>query len=131
LRLGRGRHGDGRHVHAGSRWHGDSPHARAVGLQGRPEEELGWRPLRLEDDERQARRPSREDGMNFSAWNRQIHRWLSVLFTVPVTETFIAMVKGPPPMWITSSPLFPLALLFLTGAYMFVLPYIRRRKTGN
>lgn len=58
-----------------------------------------------------------------SKWIRQIHRWLSVLFTLTVLANFAAMSQGPPPAWVTYSPLFPLALLFLTGAYMFALPY--------
>jgi hypothetical protein len=28
-----------------------------------------------------------------------------------------------PPPWVTYSPLLPLALLLLTGLYLFVLPY--------
>ena len=40
-------------------------------------------------------------------------------------HNFIALAQGGgmPPPWITYSPLLPLALLLLTGLYMFVLPY--------
>ena len=58
-----------------------------------------------------------------SAWIRQIHRWLSVIFTVTVIANFIAMIWGQPPAWIVYSPLLPLFLLLFTGLYMFVLPY--------
>jgi hypothetical protein len=60
-----------------------------------------------------------------NAWIRQIHRWLSIVFTVTVIANFVALAqrKGMPPPWITYAPLFPLALLLFTGLYMFVLPY--------
>lgn len=64
--------------------------------------------------------------MNWSKWIRQTHRWLSIVFTVTVIANFIALSRGTPPPWITYSPLFPLALLLLTGLYMFVLPYTRK-----
>jgi hypothetical protein len=68
--------------------------------------------------------------MNNSAnhWIRQGHRWLSILFTVTVAANFIAMTKGPPPAWITYSPLLPLGLLLLSGLYLFALPYATRRQ---
>ncbi len=64
-----------------------------------------------------------------SKWIRQVHRWLSIIFTTTVIANFVAMGigKGQPPDWITYSPLLPLALLMLSGLYMFVLPYVRRR----
>ena len=54
---------------------------------------------------------------------RQFHRWTSIAFTLCVIANFVAMSQGTPPAWITYSPLLPLALLLLTGLYMFVLPY--------
>ena len=56
-------------------------------------------------------------------WIRQFHRWLSIAFTITVVANFAARTKGEPPAWVTYSPLFPLALLLLTGLYLFVLPY--------
>jgi hypothetical protein len=62
-----------------------------------------------------------------SKWIRQVHRWLSILFTLTVIANFVAMgVVGQPPAWITYSPLLPLFLLMLTGLYMFVLPYVSK-----
>jgi hypothetical protein len=58
---------------------------------------------------------------------RQFHRWVSMAFTLTVIANFIAMSFGPPPAWITYSPLVPLALLMLSGLYLFVLPYRSRR----
>lgn len=60
------------------------------------------------------------------SWNksiRQFHRWTSIAFTTTVIANFVAMTQGPPPAWITYSPLLPLFLLLLTGLYMFALPY--------
>ena len=63
--------------------------------------------------------------MNWNNWIRQIHRWVSIAFTVTVIANFVAMARrgGMPPPWVTYSPLLPLALLLLTGLYLFVLPY--------
>lgn len=61
--------------------------------------------------------------MNWNHWTRQIHRWLSIVFTITVIANFVALAKGTPPAWVTYSPLAPLALLLFTGLYMFVLPY--------
>ena len=66
--------------------------------------------------------------MNWSRWIRQIHRWLSIAFTLTVIANFAAMTQGPPPAWVTYSPLFPLALLLFSGLYMFVLPYATKRR---
>ena len=63
-----------------------------------------------------------------NAWTRQIHRWMSVLFTLTVAANFAFMARGTPPAWVTYSPLAPLAVLFLTGAYMFALPYFARAR---
>ena len=66
--------------------------------------------------------------MSWSARIRQIHRWVSIIFTVTVIANFIALAQGggAPPPWITYSPLPPLAFLLFTGLYMFALPYIVR-----
>ena len=69
--------------------------------------------------------------MNWSKWVRQIHRWLSIVFTVTVIANFAAMSRGTPPAWVTYSPLLPLALLLFTGLYLFVLPYAARRRSGR
>jgi hypothetical protein len=68
------------------------------------------------------------------SWNqgvRQMHRSLSIVFTVTVIANFAAMTQGPPPAWITYSPLLPLALLLFSGLYMFALPYVARRRGRN
>ena len=71
--------------------------------------------------------------MSWSKWIRQIHRWLSIAFTVTVIANIIALSTGDgkPPDWITYSPLPPLFLLMFTGLYMFVLPYVARWRSGS
>jgi hypothetical protein len=54
---------------------------------------------------------------------RQIHRWLSIAFTVAVIVNMIAMMQEKQAVWVGLLALFPLVLLLLTGLYMFVLPY--------
>ena len=71
--------------------------------------------------------------MNWNKWVRQTHRWLSIAFTVTVIANFITLGvgQGQPAPWVTYSPLLPLALLLLTGLYMFVLPYTIKWRTGR
>ena len=69
--------------------------------------------------------------MNWNKWIRQIHRWLSIVFTVTVIANFVALARGTPPAWVTYSPLFPLALLLFSGLYMFVLPYATKRRSAR
>ena len=71
--------------------------------------------------------------MTWSSSIRQFHRWVAIAFTVTVIANFVALAakKGAMPSpWITYSPLFPLALLLITGLYLFVLPYVIRRRSG-
>ncbi len=63
-------------------------------------------------------------------WIRQLHRWLSILFTLTVVANFVARIWGEPHPWVTYSPLPPLFLLLFTGLYMFVLPYLGRQRSG-
>ncbi len=68
----------------------------------------------------QTRTPSRwQQGI------RQTHRWLSIVFTITVIANFAARANGggEPAPWLTYSPLFPLALLLISGLYLFALPY--------
>jgi heme A synthase len=69
--------------------------------------------------------------LNWNHWIRQIHRWVSIAFTLTVIANFVVMAKGAtPPPWVTYSPLLPLALLLLTGLYMFALTYVTRWRGG-
>lgn len=59
--------------------------------------------------------------MNGNKWIRQTHRWLSIVFTVAV---IVALAQEKPDDWVSYLPLPPLFLLWLTGLYLFVLPYV-------
>ena len=69
--------------------------------------------------------------MNWNYWVRQIHRWLSIAFTVSVIVTLVALAQKPPVVWVSYVPLAPLALLLLTGRYLFVLPYAIKWRGGR
>jgi ABC-type polysaccharide/polyol phosphate export permease len=70
--------------------------------------------------------------LNWSQGIRQVHRWLSIIFTAVVIAIFVMLGAGAQPAeWIYFLPLFPLAFLMLTGLYMFVLPYAVRRRSGR
>jgi hypothetical protein len=66
--------------------------------------------------------------LNWNKWIRQIHRWLSIAFTLTVIANFVAMGFGEPPSWVVYSPLLPLFLLLSSGLYMFVLPYVSKSR---
>ena len=67
--------------------------------------------------------------MNWNHWIRQVHRWISIVFTLTVIANIVALAIGKaeqPPGLLTYSPLLPLALLLFTGLYLFVLPHATR-----
>ena len=69
-----------------------------------------------------------------NSWIRQIHRWVSIIFTLTVAANFVALGLGggeQPPPWVTYSPLPPLFLLLFTGLYLFALPYLTRWRSGR
>ena len=67
--------------------------------------------------------------MNWEARIRQLHRWLSIAFTLAVIVNVVAMAREVQAVWIGLLALFPLILLMLSGLYMFVQPYIAGRST--
>lgn len=70
--------------------------------------------------------------MNWNKAMRQFHRWMSVALALAVVATSIALAQKEPVMWMSYVPLAPLALLFVTGVYLYVLPYlpVRRARRG-
>jgi hypothetical protein len=62
---------------------------------------------------------------------RQTHRWLSIAFTAGVINYMIVMTRGQPPGWVGLFALVPLILLLISGLYMFVLPYVAKRRGGQ
>ena len=69
--------------------------------------------------------------MNWNTWVRQIHRWLSIAFTVAVIINVVALVQKEPAVWVGLLALLPLALLMLTGLYLFVLPYAAKWRNAR
>ena len=72
--------------------------------------------------------------MNWNKWVRQIHRWVSIAFTVAVIVNFVAVAEKRETFWVGLMALLPLASLLFTGLYLFVLPYATNwssaRRTG-
>ena len=69
--------------------------------------------------------------MNWNKWVRQTHRWLSIAFTVGFIVNFVAVVQKMYTVWVGLLALVPLALLLVTGLYLFVLPYAAKWRNGR
>ena len=69
--------------------------------------------------------------MNWNKWVRQTHRWLSIAFTVGVIVNFVAVAQKKYTVWVGLLALLPLALLMLTGLYLFVLPYAAKWRNAR
>jgi hypothetical protein len=69
--------------------------------------------------------------LNWNKWLRQIHRWLSIAFSAAVIVYIIALVQQTSAVWVGLLALLPLALLLLTGLYLFVLPYVAKWRNGR
>ena len=61
--------------------------------------------------------------MNWNKWLRQIHRWLSIAFTVAVIVNIVAVARKKYTASLGLVAVLPLALLLVTELYLFVLPY--------
>jgi ABC-type polysaccharide/polyol phosphate export permease len=69
--------------------------------------------------------------MNWNKLIRQLHRWLSILFTVIVAAIFIMLGFGrEPAQWVYFLPLFPLFLMTVSGLYLFALPYVAKSRAN-
>lgn len=64
--------------------------------------------------------------MSTQMWIRQIHRWLSMAFTLAVIANIVAMTMQVQAVWIGFLALVPLIPLLATGLYLFALPYRAR-----
>jgi hypothetical protein len=67
--------------------------------------------------------------MHWNKWIRQIHRWLSVAFTLAVLLNAVAVFQGKYSNKMGLLAVAPLAFLLLTGLYLWVLPYAVRWRT--
>ena len=61
--------------------------------------------------------------MSWNKFIRQTHRWLSVAFTLTIIIVGAAVVRGKYTNSLGLVAVFVLAMMFLTGAYLFVLPF--------
>ncbi|WP_165405244.1 hypothetical protein [Bradyrhizobium genosp. SA-3] len=64
--------------------------------------------------------------MSTHMWIRQIHRWLSMAFTLAVIANIVAMITQVQAVWIGFLALVPLIPLLATGLYLFARPYVSR-----
>ena len=69
--------------------------------------------------------------MNWNKAIRQIHRWASTVFTLAVIVNLVAVIQKKYTAWVGLSAVFPLAFLFLTGLYLFVLPYAAKWRSAR
>ncbi len=70
--------------------------------------------------------------MNWNQGIRQLHRWLSILFTAVVAGILLTLGLGrEPAQWVYYLPLVPLALMTLTGLWMLFLPYAARSRRAE
>ena len=68
--------------------------------------------------------------MNWNKRVRQVHRWLSIAFTMAVIVNIVALVREEQAVWVGLLALLPLALLLPTGLYLFVLPYAAKWRSA-
>ncbi|CAM8628061.1 hypothetical protein MCEREM30_01324 [Paracoccaceae bacterium] len=64
--------------------------------------------------------------MKISNFARQFHRWMSIIFTLLVIAVFVISTRPAPPEWAFYMPLPALALMLLSGLYLFALHYVRK-----
>jgi heme A synthase len=69
--------------------------------------------------------------LNWNKWIRQIHRWLSIAFTLAVIVNIVAIALKKYSGGVGLLAVLPLALLLVTGLYLFVLPYAARWRSGR
>ena len=69
--------------------------------------------------------------MNWSKWVRQLHRLLSIAFTLVVIFNGMAVFKHRYTNWMGLLAVAALALMFFTGIYLFVLPYVTKWRSGR
>jgi heme A synthase len=61
--------------------------------------------------------------LNWNKWVRQTHRWLSMAFTLAVIINIVAVIQRKYTNSLGLMAVLPLALQFVTGLYLFALPY--------
>jgi hypothetical protein len=69
--------------------------------------------------------------MNWNKWIRQTHRWLSIALTVAMIINIVAIAEKKYTNSLGLMAVAPFALLFLTGLYLFVLPYAAKWRSAR
>jgi hypothetical protein len=69
--------------------------------------------------------------LNWNTWIRQTHRWLSIAFTAAVIVNGVAVATGKYTNRLGLMAVAVLAVLFLSGLYLFVLPYASKWRSGR
>jgi Ni,Fe-hydrogenase I cytochrome b subunit len=69
--------------------------------------------------------------MNWNKWIRQTHRWVSMVFTVAVIVNIFAIAQKKYTAGVGLFAVAPLALQFVTGLYLFVMPYATKWRSGQ
>ncbi|WP_407117742.1 hypothetical protein [Bradyrhizobium sp. LMG 9283] len=69
--------------------------------------------------------------MSTQMWIRQIHRWLSMAFTLAVIANIVAMTMQLQAVWVGFLALVPLIPLLATGLYLFALPHVSRSNANE
>jgi heme A synthase len=69
--------------------------------------------------------------LSWNKWVRQSHRWLSMAFTVAVIVNIVAILQKKYTNQLGLMAVAPLALLLVTGLYLFVLPYAARWRSAQ
>ena len=74
--------------------------------------------------------PAKE--VHVSKFIRVFHRWTSLAFMLVVVAIFAMLGLGQQPaQWIYYTPLAPLFLLMITGAWMFFQPYVAKARCAK
>ena len=69
--------------------------------------------------------------MNWNEWIRQTHRWVSMAFTAAVIINIVAIAQKKYTASMGLLAVIPLALQFVTGLYLFVLPYATKGRSAR
>jgi hypothetical protein len=73
----------------------------------------------------------KEGTLNWNKWFRQSHRWLSIAFTAAVIVNIVAIAQKKYTASVGLLAVVSLALQFVTGLYLFVLPYAAKWRSGQ
>ena len=73
---------------------------------------------------------SEEVTMNWNKGVRQVHRWLSIAFTLAVIANVVAIIMVGYIDWVGLLAVAPLLLLLPTGLWLFAMPYMAKSRSA-